>query len=360
MQDIALFIDSSTGASLPDYIIGEEQISVPLLLFFYVCIFPLLFLRKISMLKYSGFVVVALTVFMTICVVIYAGAGADYVESNGCTLKLDPLNGSAPVVGIVPRTSDIVLADIDFSFLNTLSLISTSYILQLSVFPIFSEMLVLRDGVPTASTQTAERKMAAAAAWTTLLASSLYITVGLAGYFTWFNLLNNPLNTNMLYCYDLNEPGWGAVFLVISIGMIFVSSGAFPVVFFALRGGLIRVIMPCFPAAKQAQKTSGHRERRRSSAPSLPELPDKIDGNGSNGIAAHGQQSKSVYELNREVEEEVAAAKYASIENKAWLAVTIGISTITVVLSSLPQVNLKLVLSWGCALFGYPLAFTVS
>ena len=171
---------------------------MPLIVFFYLCIFPLLFFRRISMLKYSGFMVIALTVFMTICVIVYASSQSGYVAATGCALKLIPANGSTPVTGITPDTSNIVLAEMDFSFLNTLSLISTSYILQLSVFPIFSEMLVVRDGVPTARAKTAERKMATAAAWTTLLASSLYATVGLAGYFTWFELLDNPLNTNML------------------------------------------------------------------------------------------------------------------------------------------------------------------
>ena len=190
-------------------------------------------------------------------------------------------------------------------------------------------------------------------------------------------------------CYDLNQPAWGSVFLVISIGMIFVSSGAFPVVFFALRAGMIRVIMPCFAVSADAMTPGG------TTATPATALPRKTDSSGRSGsgrsgsgsgrgrgsgslcahgkagssrrlglgsgsAAARGQQSKSVYELRQAADAEIASSKYHSIHDKVWLVFTIAVSAVVVILSALPQVNLKLVLSWGCALFGYPLAFTVS
>ena len=276
---------------------------IMIILLFYTTIFPFCFLKKIDSLKYTGLMVVVAVFLMLIFCFIYKVTNNNYINKEGCA---GPLNGTFNRIPSGHVKYFVFSPDL----LDTFAVVSTSYCLQLSVFAIYRELAGENSvsnndnndinkadrNISDNRHENAKNKMQISILITTIIAFMIYASAAFIGVYTWYELLLYTENSSMLYCYSLKQPFWGQIFFIVKLLMLIVAAFSYPVVFFSLRLALCKVIT---------------------------------------------MNSKTL------------------TNQKLFIPITIIWSTIMVVIASLPAINLKLVISWGATIAGYPVMFTL-
>ena len=67
-------------------------------------------------------------------------------------------------------------------------------------------------------------------------------------------MLADPSNSNVLYCFPLGGDAWGWSALVVQIMMASVAGLSFPVVFYALRDAVIAVFISLFHSGTERER----------------------------------------------------------------------------------------------------------
>eukprot|EP01060_Flectonema_neradi_P022574 TRINITY_DN30816_c0_g1_i1.p1 TRINITY_DN30816_c0_g1~~TRINITY_DN30816_c0_g1_i1.p1 ORF type:complete len:573 (+),score=43.19 TRINITY_DN30816_c0_g1_i1:93-1721(+) len=199
---------------------------------------PLSFLRRIDGLWFTSFLSVLSILYFVVMSVIYysrhhtSGTQDPCHELANNHKEVDP-SSYLPEGGVSPFPSSVI------DMLQAFSIISMSYICQLTVFPIMKELAKgQRGGGNQNPVASASNQLAKATMVTMFVSCAFYTVAGSMGYATWQSETTKP--TTILACYPTTNNIVIPVYFCMTLMLLF----SFPLITFTCRCTIANILYP--------------------------------------------------------------------------------------------------------------------
>eukprot|EP01064_Diplonema_japonicum_P025793 TRINITY_DN37220_c0_g1_i1.p1 TRINITY_DN37220_c0_g1~~TRINITY_DN37220_c0_g1_i1.p1 ORF type:complete len:525 (+),score=72.70 TRINITY_DN37220_c0_g1_i1:45-1619(+) len=220
--------------TLSDYYVNSNTV---MLLSLILVGLPLSLLRRIDGLWFTSLLSVLSIIYFVVMSTIYLFRHLDEDSREPCHELVnkdhdDPFNSTPSVDAKLFPSSG---ADL----LQAFSIISMSYICQLTVFPIMKELSKgQRGGGSDNPVRDAGAQLLTATWITMIIACFMYTCAGVTGYVTWQNITTKP--STILACYPTSEVSVVLVYFCMTLCLLF----SFPLICFTCRCTVVNIMYP--------------------------------------------------------------------------------------------------------------------
>eukprot|EP01059_Diplonema_ambulator_P017153 TRINITY_DN29136_c0_g1_i1.p1 TRINITY_DN29136_c0_g1~~TRINITY_DN29136_c0_g1_i1.p1 ORF type:complete len:531 (+),score=134.31 TRINITY_DN29136_c0_g1_i1:36-1595(+) len=220
--------------TLSDYYVNSNTV---MLLSATLVALPLSLLRRIDGLWFTSLLSILSIVYFVVMSIVYMAHHLPRDSKEPCHELVnkdhdDPINST-------PSSDASLYPSGGADLLQAFSIISMSYICQLTVFPIMKELTKgQRGGGSDNPVRDAARQLLTATWITMIIACVMYTLAGISGYVTWQNVTSRP--STILACYPTSLWPVTLVYFCMTLCLLF----SFPLICFTCRMTIVNMVYP--------------------------------------------------------------------------------------------------------------------